>query len=204
MGAELSDTGCSHLVALRTSFRPGSNSTILLDAAAEGARAAGAEVETFDLAKARIGPCRACDACARTGRCRFVDDDLMVIVDAAWDAGSLLVATPIYYMAAPAQLKCLIDRTQCLYSRKYRLEDRLPAEEIARRRGGVIAVCGSKIKEAFDGLDLTMKYLFDSFQMTFAERLYVQHVDSPREIESHPARIEEARELGRRLVEGMG
>lgn len=189
------------LVALRTSFRPGSNSTILLEAALEGAREAGAEVETVDLTKVRIAPCRACDACARTGRCRFTDDDLMGIVDAAWDAGRLLIATPVYYVAAPAQLKCFIDRTQCLYNRKYKIRDRLPAEEIARRRGGVIAVCGSRIKGAFDGLDFTMKYLFDSFQMTFAERLYVPHVDGPREIENHPEKIMEARELGRRLVE---
>ncbi len=190
------------LVALRSSPRPGSNSTILLDAAVDGARAAGAEVETFDLAKARIAPCRACDACERTGRCRFTDDDLMKIVDAAWEAGSLLIATPIYYMAAPAQLKLFIDRTQCLYCRKYRLGDRLGEDEVARRRGGAIAVCGSRIEGAFDGLDLTLKYLFDSFQMTFAEKLYVPHIDAPREIEAHPERIEEARELGRRLAEG--
>jgi multimeric flavodoxin WrbA len=190
------------LVALQTSFRPGSNSTILLEAALDGAREAGADVETFDLAKISISPCRACDACVRTGRCRFTDDPLMEIVDAAWDAGALLVATPVYYMAAPAQLKCFIDRTQCLYHRKYTLKDRLPTEEVARRRGGVIAVCGSRIKNAFDGLDLTMKYLFDSFQMTFAEKLYVPHVDSPREIESHTELIAKARELGRQLVAG--
>lgn len=192
------------LVAIRTSFRPGSNSGLLLEAALEGARGAGADVHEFDLAKISIGPCRACDACARTGRCRFTDDPLMEIVDAAWDAGALLIATPVYYMAAPAQLKSFIDRTQCLYNRKYTLKDRLPAEEVARRRGGVIAVCGSRIKEAFDGLDLTMKYLFDSFQMTFAGRLYVPHVDKPREIANHPEYIERARELGRRLVEDRG
>jgi multimeric flavodoxin WrbA len=188
------------LVALRTSFRPGSNSNILLEAALEGAREAGADVETYDLAKISIGPCRACDACVRTGRCIFTNDPLMEIVDAAWEAGSLLVATPVYYMATPGQLKCFIDRTQCLYNRKYVLKERLPAEEVAHRRGGVIAVCGSKIKKAFDGLDLTMKYLFDSFQMKFAEKLYVQHVDVPREIESHPDLIKQAREIGRRLV----
>ena len=190
------------LVALRTSFRAGSNSTILLEAALDGARAADADVETFDLAKISIGPCRACDACVRTGRCIFTDDRLMEIVDAAWDAGALLVATPVYYMAAPAQLKCFIDRTQCLYNRKYKLKRRIPAEEVAHRRGGVIAVSGSQIKEAFSGLDLTMKYLFDSFQMTFAERLYVPHVERPREIEEHEELIEKARELGRRLVTG--
>ena len=144
------------LVALRASFRPESNSAALLRAAVDGARCAGAEVEVVDLTKKRIGPCRACGACERTGRCRFTDDDLMPILDSVWEAGRALVATPIHYMAAPAQLKSFIDRTQCLYNRKYKLRDRLGKDEVARRRGGVIAVCGSKVARAFDGLDLTM------------------------------------------------
>ncbi len=193
------------LVAVQTSFRPRSNSTILLRAAVEGAREAGAEVEVVDLTRKKIAPCRACDACdacAKTGRCRFTDDDLVATVDAMWEAGRVLVATPVYYMAAPAQLKLLVDRTQYLYNRKYRLKQRLPEEEVARRKGGVIAVSGSRLANAFDGLALTMKYFFDSLQMAFAEELYVRHVDGPGEIEEHPDMIDRARELGARLVSG--
>jgi len=192
----------ARLVAVKTSLRPRANSTILLDAAVEGARASGAEVELVDLAKRRIAPCRACDACSKTGRCRFTDDDLMPILDAIWATGCVLVATPVYYMSAPAQLKALIDRTQCLYRRKYTLKDRLHADDLARRRGGVIAVCGSKLPNAFDGLDLTMKYFFDSLQMTWAEKLYVARVDGPAEIERFPEHLARARELGSRLVGG--
>jgi putative NADPH-quinone reductase len=192
----------ARLVAVKTSLRPGANSSILLAAAVEGARSSGAEVELVDLAKRRIAPCRACDACSKTGRCRFTDDDLMPILDAIWEAGCVLVATPVYYMSAPAQLKALIDRTQCLYRRKYTLKDRLHADDIARRRGGAIAVCGSRLPNAFDGLDLTMKYFFDSLQMTWAEKLYVAHVEEPAEIERSPEQLARARELGSRLVGG--
>ncbi len=198
----MTPASAAKLVAIQTSFRPRSNSTILFRAAVEGARGAGAEVEVVDLAKKVVAPCRACDACAKTGRCRFTDDDLMGIMDGMWEAGRVLVATPVYYMAAPAQLKSLIDRTQCLYNRKYKLKDRLPGDEVARRKGGVIAVCGSRLPGAFDGLDLTMRYFFDSLQMTFAEKLYVPHVDGPGEIERHPEKIAEARELGARLAGG--
>ena len=182
------------LVAIRTSFRPGSNSAILLEAALEGAREAGAKVEVVDLTKRSIAPCRACDACARTGRCRWT------VVDLMWEAGRVLVATPVYYMAAPAQLKLLVDRTQCLYHLKYTLKRRLPEDEIARRKGGVIAVSGSRLENAFDGLSLTMRYFFDSLQMTFASRLYAGHVDRPGEIERRPDMLAEARELGRALA----
>ena len=80
----------------------------------------------------------------------------------------------------------------------------------------MIAVCGSKFKRAFDGLDLTMRFFFDSLQMRWpdgaegspaaagklatASKLYVRHVDAPGEIERHPEFMEQARELGRRLA----
>ena len=38
--------------------------------------------------------------------------------------------------------------------------------------------------------------------MTFAEKLYVPHVDAPAEIKKHPGRTSQARELGGRLVSG--
>jgi len=186
---------------MRASFRPKSNSGILLDAALEAAREAGATAEVVDITRVRLAPCRACDACASDGVC-VQKDDLARILDAVWRAERLLIATPVHYMAAPAQLKLFIDRTQCCYNRKYVLRRSLPADVRARRRGGVIAVCGSKVQAAFDGLDFTMKYLFDALEMDFAERLYVRRVDRPGEIAEHPERIEEARALGRRLAEG--
>jgi len=187
------------LVAIKTSFRPRSNSSILLAAAAEGARSAGATVEVVDLTGRTIGPCRACDACARTGKCIFTDDDLVPLLEDIWEAGRVLVATPVHFMSVPAQLKLLVDRTQCLYNRKYVLRERLEGKELSRRRGGVIAVCGSRHEEGFEALDLTMRYFFDSLQIELAERLYVARVDSPGEIERHPERIAQARELGERL-----
>ncbi len=192
------------ITAVRTSLRRRSNSGLLLDAAVEAARASGADVEVVDLAGKRIAPCRACDACRKDGRCVWKDDDLVPLLEGLWKADRVLVATPVYYMAAPAQLKLLIDRTQCLYNRKYVLKDILPEERLARRSGAVIAVCGSKFKRAFEGLDLTMRFFFDSLQMQWPDgpegRLYVPHVDAPGEIERHPEFMEQARELGKRLA----
>lgn len=190
----------AEIVALRTSFRRRSNSTALLEAAAGAAREEGSSVEVVDVAAKKIGPCRGCDACRKDGRCIWKDDDLCALVDRLWEADRVLVAMPVYYMAVPAQLKLLVDRTQCLYNRKYVLKDILPDESLARRRGGVIAVCGSRFKRAFEGVDLTMRFFFDSLQMQWAEKLYVQHVDRPGEIEGHPKLIEQAREMGRRLA----
>jgi arsenate reductase len=198
----------AEIIAVRTSFRRRSNSTALLEEARRAALAAGAEVEVVDLPGKRIAPCRACDACMKDGRCVWKDDDFLPLLDKLWEADRVLVATPVYYMAVPAQLKLLIDRTQCLYNRKYVLKDILPQERLARRRGGVIAVCGSRFPSAFEGLDLTMRFFFDSLQMQWPDgpegRLYVRHVDKPGEIERHPESyrdpIERARELGRRLA----
>ena len=176
----------AEIVALRTSFRRRSNSTALLEAAAGAAREEGSSVEVVDVAAKKIGPCRGCDACRKDGRCIWKDDDLCALVDRLWEADRVLVAMPVYYMAVPAQLKLLVDRTQCLYNRKYVLKDILPDESLACR--------------VFEGVDLTMRFFFDSLQMQWAEKLYVQHVDRPGEIEGHPKLIEQAREMGRRLA----
>jgi hypothetical protein len=93
-------------------------------------------------------------------------------------------------------LKLLVDRTQCLYNRKYTLKDRLPPGEVARRRGAVIAACGSRLPNAFDGLDLTMKYFFDALQMTWGAKLYVPRSDRRHGDPLTPERLRAARDLG--------
>jgi multimeric flavodoxin WrbA len=189
------------LTALTTSFRKHANSTRLLDEALAGAREADAEVQVLDLARAHIGPCTACDSCVKTGRCVVAGDDFLGILDAVQASDRLLIASPIYYMSTPAQLKLFIDRTQCLYNLKYKIRTRLGPEELARRRGGVIAVCGSKKRFAFDGFDVTLSYLFDSLQMQFTEKQYVKGIDAAGDIEGRPAELVKARELGRRLAQ---
>ena len=185
------------VLGISSSPRARSNSEALLDAALNGARAAGAQVEKLKVAALEIAPCRACDACVKNVHC-VVGDDFQRVYDLLLSVPRVILATPITYMSANAQAKCLIDRAQCLYNRKYVRKEEIPSD--VPRRGAVIAVSGRKHPKAFEGLSLTTKYFFDSLQMEMVKELYVPGLDGPGEAAKRPELLERARELGERLA----
>lgn len=85
------------------------SSNLLAERFEEGAREAGHDVESFDVARADIRPCLGCDACRTTGSC-FQQDDMAVLRDALLAADLVAFATPLYYFGMSAQLKTAVDR----------------------------------------------------------------------------------------------
>ena len=62
------------VLVISTSLRERSNSEALADAFAEGAKAAGNDVEKISLRGKKISFCRGCLACLGKGRCVIQDD----------------------------------------------------------------------------------------------------------------------------------
>jgi len=110
------------VVVLSTSLRPGSNSNMLAERFAEGARAAGHEVELISLRGKEIKFCVGCLSCQRTGACVF-NDDVPAIMASVLNADVVCWATPIYYYEMSGQMKTLIDRMNAMYSKDYRFRD---------------------------------------------------------------------------------
>jgi NAD(P)H-dependent FMN reductase len=186
------------VLGISASPREGGNSDLLLREALAGAEAAGAKPESIALRGLSIAPCAECNACARTGLCR-IQDDYQAVMAQMLEADRLIFATPVFFMAVSAQAKLLIDRGQCLWSRKYVLKQPLYPEP-RDRRGLVIAVGGSKSRKMFDSIRLTMKYYFDAIGCAYAANLFVNQVDGRGEIRGHPAAMAAARRLGGTLV----
>ena len=103
-------------------------------------------------------------------------------------------------MTVCAQAKILIDRCQCLWSHKYVLKKPLIETEGRDRRAMVIAVGGSKSKNMFDSIRLTMKYYLDVLDMKYAANLFVNKMEEPGQIKKHPNALNEAFRLGAELV----
>ena len=97
------------VLIISTSLRGGSNSDILANECAKGAKEAGHDVELLSLKGKDIKYCIGCLSCQRTGRCVLKDDvaDIMVKVK---DAEVIVYATPIYYYEMCGQMKTLLDR----------------------------------------------------------------------------------------------
>jgi len=172
------------------------NTDLLLDEALKGAQSLGAETEKIIVDKLKIAPCREYYGCLRDGNC-VIRDDMDNIYPKLLAADAIIIASPIFFYGLTGQLKALIDRCQALWARKYVLKQDVPNQN---RRGAFIAVGATTGQQLFDGSILTVKYLFKSIGVEYADECLVRGVDKKGEIKEHPTALMNAFELGKRLV----
>jgi multimeric flavodoxin WrbA len=102
-------SGSKGVLAFVGSPRIGGNTDTLVDEVLRGAAEGGAITDKVYLARSIIGPCHACDGCAKTGICVQRDDmdDLLARMKRSdvWVFG-----TPVYWWGASAQFKLFLDR----------------------------------------------------------------------------------------------
>ena len=190
----------TRVLGISSSPRHDGNSDLLLRSALEGAAAAGGHVEYVHLEDLTIGHCRACDACWKTGRCRWEDDDYPQLYRRLVDVDRLIFATPVHFLAVSSAAKIAIDRCQCLWARTYILKQSIPSTLPGGRLGMVISTGGSRNTRMFDCVRLTMQYFFDALQMKHASSLFVNCVDDRGAIRNHPTALTKAYRLGGLLV----
>lgn len=109
----------SRILIIETSLRNKSNSDILAEKFAEGARAAGSDVEVISLKGKKIAFCVGCNTCQKTRKCA-INDDAREIVSKMHDADVIAFATPIYYYEMSGQMKTLLDRANPLFDSDYK------------------------------------------------------------------------------------
>jgi multimeric flavodoxin WrbA len=105
----------NQVMVIKSSPRVRGNSSLLAEKAAEGAKDAGALVETFSLQDLDIRPCDACDICQETGVC-VLKDDMQELYPKLRSAHAILLASPVYWFTLSAQAKLFIDRWYALES----------------------------------------------------------------------------------------
>lgn len=176
---------------------------MLLEEALAGALEAGAEIEKISLGRLQFSGCNECNDCQATGECSLVDD-MSLVYAALESADRLIIASPIFFMGLPSQLKAVIDRCQQYWSLKYVLHEEFPREKDAPTRYGTFIGVGATTGEKlFEGTILTLKYFFDAISVKPLTDSYllVRGVDEKGEMSEHPDAIAAARNLGRRLVD---
>ena len=101
------------VVGIVSSPRKKMNTDTFVTKALEGARSVGAETEKIYLNDLEIKPCQACDRFPAPDYC-FYKDGMEKIYDALATADALVIGAPAYFGSFSAQLKLLIDRSNCL------------------------------------------------------------------------------------------
>ena len=110
------------VIVISTSLRHRSTSDRLADKFAEGAKAAGNDVEKISLVGKNIQFCKGCFACQELGKC-VIRDDVNDIMAKVLEADVVVWATPIYYYEMSGQMKTLIDRMNAMYEQDYKFRD---------------------------------------------------------------------------------
>ena len=184
------------ILLINGSPRQHGNTDILLDKVAEGVRLAGREAETIRLADLAIHPCIGCGHCEAEGVC-VIEDDMTALYDKLVSADRVVIGTPVYFYGVTAQAKAFIDRCQALWCRKYLLGLIRPERE--RLRGYLVSVAATDGGRIFDGTRLTVRYLFDAMDFSFAGELLVTGVDGKGAVTRKADQLAAAVELGEAL-----
>ena len=91
------------------------NSATLAKQVADGAKDAGAKVDTFFLQGMDIRPCTACDACrTKLKKDCIIKDDMKKLYPKMKAADGIVIASPIYWFTVSAQTKLFMDRWYAL------------------------------------------------------------------------------------------
>jgi len=181
------------LVILGSPRRKG-NSATLASRIARGAKSAGAEVETVFLQGLKISPCRGCDTCKRddTKGCT-IKDDMQGVYPKLIGADAWVIASPVYWFTMSAQTKIFMDRCYALtaYAKNPFAGKRIAIAMSYGDADPVRSGCVNALR-AFQGA-----YRYTGSKIV---GMVYGSAATAGEIENDEALMQEAEELGKRLV----
>ena len=158
----------SNILAIYGSPRRDGNTATLLNAAVEGARDAGAQVEKIVLRDLKISPCLEIYGCKKNGECA-IRDDFQELRDKFLSARGVMLASPILFYAVSAHTKALMERFQSLWVKKHWIDNVPLGKPVYTRKGLFITVGATQGKKLFDGAILSVKFFFDVLDISLSQ-----------------------------------
>ena len=128
--------------------RKNGNSFAMTDALIQAAQAKGHTVTRFDAAMMKIGGCRACETCYKTGKACSFDDDFNTIAPAILEADAVVFTMPVYWYSIPAQIKGVIDRLFAFV---------VGGKDIAGKECAMIVCCEEEAMDVMDGVRIPLE-----------------------------------------------
>ena len=181
------------VLILKGSPRGHGNSSVLADRVADGAREAGAEVETFHLQTLDIRPCDACEACHefKDGGC-IIDDDMQKLYPQLLSSDAIVLASPVYWFNVSAQMKLFIDRWYAL--------ETSTGNGLAGKKFGIVLTYGD-IDPYTSGAINAIHMFRDIFHYIRADIAGVVYgsATNPGDILKQPEILEKAYQLGLKM-----
>ena len=185
------------VIVILGSPRRNGNSATLAEQVVAGAKKAGATVDTYFIHGMDIKACDACDICRESMEAECViNDDMQELYPKLRQADALVIASPIYWFTVSTQTKLFMDRC-------YALGDE---EEYAMKgkRIGIVLTYGDS--DPFNsGAVNAIRTFQDAYRYVGADMVGMVYgsASEPGEIAANHDLMNEAFELGKRLVEGV-
>ncbi|MCX8043789.1 MAG: flavodoxin family protein [Desulfobacterota bacterium] len=187
-----------HITAIYGSPRKGGNTDLLMEACLHGVHAGGQSVHEIFLRDLHFSPCIECGGCATTGIC-VLRDDMDLIYPHLTSSACIIVSAPVFFYGLNAHTKAMIDRTQCLWVKKYLLQQPVRIPPFSEGHGVLLSTGGSRGKKNFDGILLTMKYFYDALDMKLTRYLTFHGIDECGAVTTHPTALDDAFNLGKEI-----
>lgn len=137
-----------NIVVITGSPRRNGNSFAMTEAFVKRAEGLGHSIRRFDAAFLKIGGCRACMTCYKTGEACSFDDDFNAIASAVLEADAVVYAMPVYWYSIPAQIKGVIDRIFSLV---------VGGKETAGKKCALITCCEEEDVTVMDGVRIPVE-----------------------------------------------
>lgn len=183
-----------NFIAFFGSPRKNGNTDILLNSFVNGViETKKFNVEKIFLRELKISPCLEIYKCKENGRC-VINDDFQKIYDLIESADVIALSTPVMFYSVSAHTKILMDRCQSFWVKKYILNKHSKPKD-----GYLFSVGATRGAKLFDGILMTVKYFFDSFDCKLKDSVLIKGVDEKGEIEKYPEFLEQAYSLGKSL-----
>jgi len=176
---------------LKGSPREKGNSAVLANWAADGAREAGANVESIYLHALDIRPCDACDQCRDTNMC-IIQDDMNGTYPKLTAADAIILATPVYWFTYSAQLKLCIDRWYGFQGNRW--------QDVSHKKYGILLTYGDTDLYTSGGINAI--HTFETMcRFLKSEIAGIVHgsLSDVGDAEKHPELLQQAYNLGKQL-----
>jgi multimeric flavodoxin WrbA len=181
--------------------RKNGNVDLLVSQVLKGAASKGAETCKLYPNDMTIKPCQSCGVDPYPKHCLF-KDDMEQVYDVLESCDAIVLGSPVYFDTVSAQVKLMIDRSNCLlpYVKKtdgtYGFERRLKT----RKRGVFISVSG--LEQELDAVLTTVKGFFHWINADLVETFSYAHDDNELgSIKNDQKRMNQAFSIGVRISE---
>jgi len=181
------------IVGIASSPRKGGNSQTLVEHILSGAREAGATTELIRLCDRDIQPCTGCNTCKSGDGC-VIEDDMAALCETLADADAVVFGSPIYWFRLNAQAYPFIDRFYTL------LKPDFTTDFPAGKKFAVALTCGGVGPEVLNPVNEYLKNVFKFLGFVDAGFIWQNQCYMPDDLAKYPEKIEEAKKLGKSLV----